>query len=295
MKHISQAMLIAVLAAAGIAAEANSSAGSFTDLTITLVDLDPDDGITPWFSFAPAPANHNGSFVQSQNRNTGDFDIHNNSDWGSFFKDTAASLGRTGVTASASTSATGMLSQGQTSVWRSDYYAGTYRSTQDRLGRLETVLLSPKTALTFSGLASTSATAEQDCTTPGCSYAYAIVEVFGSGFVGGSPLEVTYTELMVRSDACAVATFYCAAPTSSDADSALLGVTISNTFAEQASVGFVAAAFIHGERSVTAVPEPASWALMLFGVAALGAMRARSKALETAAGGPQLNAGRAPR
>jgi len=259
MKSFFRATLALGMLLGACGAFAGSSAQATLDtLTVTLVDLDPGDGIAPSISFIGGASR--ASAVVFQPFGVFDEDVANGSSvWSDVGASVTLSLGRAaaslaGAGADGSGAALqvsgqaaepgaplGASVQYQAQVWAPYVAAGAF-------------VLSPHTAVTISAEASLSTITQSSATSHDVAGAGAYLFLNGTGDV-------------ISLDCESFAGQQCTAT-----DGRLLSVTFSNAAATSADATFQAWAQVAGFSQAAAVPEPAGPLMLLAGLGVVGSL-----------------------
>lgn len=263
MKKLMAGGAVAVLALGPIAAHATAtSIATLSGFTVTLIDLDPDDGIAPSISWAASSPG--GSFIlaraddaaglahQSQVVSTQLFNP------GALDEFTAVAQGRSSIVGTLADGLT-FNAQGLSLGSNADYEARADAGSEISGLRFT---LSPHTLATFSG--SIDLFAQTTYTSPlnivEFAHATAVVKINGSvGVAGSFAQSVLATCIQVQAGCVGQTISRPAIP---------LALTYRNDGAVSAD-GSVHVSMRIGGDSMPAVPEPASGVLMLAGLAAL--------------------------
>lgn len=245
-------------------AYAGSSAEATLDaLTITLIDLDPDDGVAPSISFIGGASR--ASAVVFQPFGVFDEDVASGSSaWGDVGASVTLSLGR--VVASlegagadgsgGSLHASGQAADPGTPLGASVQYQAQVWAPYVAAGAF---VLSPWTALTISADASLSTTTQSGATSHDSAVAGAYLFLEGTGDVMGLDCE-------------SVAGQQCTA-----ADERQLSVSFSNAAGTSADGTFQAWTQVAGYSQAVGVPEPPYPLLLLTGLSVVGGVVRRSR------------------
>lgn len=282
--------LLAASALAGMAQGAFASATSASGLgavTITLVDLDPNDGITPSIVFAPDAGGNTGGIVSGELRswtaNDESFREFRSQGVGAA---SSVAAGRDLAMASASGSITGLAGAGfsalaaQGQAGSGAAARGTYDVTA--LSAWAGFTLSANTAVQFSasGWAQGTTSTGGDPSTGWDEAGGGLVALSVSGPDAGGNIVWDDDEHI----ATASYTLDGAGNVHGDAQSwsGLLSVSFSNATGASAAGFFGAEARAFGHSAVSAVPEPATGMMLLAGLGLVGAI-ARRRAVKEAA------------
>jgi hypothetical protein len=265
IRTLRSAVALAAAAAVFPAAAAVSSSASFSDFSFELIDLDPFDSVTPtltWSSNFPTfSANALGTVSIGGGQSTTSVD-----GWYPSYSPTGISLSASGSYSVPTTQGSGSYAaQIGGSVFPFPAYSFT---------------LTPNTAVSFTGLASLMAS-----TTLGTSSADQVEEARASVLMlawsetgelldaeenlGIELLGGYYDPILQRY-------VYSAAPRSESYEVAM-GVTFSNTTGEWMDGQLSLRLMADGFTSVSPVPEPSTYALMLAGLALVGGLAARKR------------------
>lgn len=255
-------LLATALMAAGTACAGSLAVGTLDTLTVTLVDLDPDDGIAPWISFGAATSR--ATAVVFQPFGVFDDDVAQGATaWGDVDGAVTLSEGRAratlqgagadgdGAVLQASGQAAepggppGSAVQYQAQVWAPYLSAGAFE-------------LSPFTAVTFTAQARLSALTQSSGTSRDYALAGAYLFLDGTGDVFSLDCD------SVRGQQC------------DRSDTRMLSVSFANGAGMNASASFQAWTQAAGYSQALGVPEPAAALLLLGGLGVVaGAARRR--------------------
>jgi hypothetical protein len=271
-----------LLVAAGPALADASSTATFGNVVITLIDLNPTDGIAPSLSFIHgAPANVTGQTlswgenyefrqnIQYQDKLQGPLTATTHTEWSSTSSNVMAADNLPGFTT--------MSAQGAAHSGLEGY--GSYLSSA--IAPLNQFIVSANTMVTFSvrTMLSASTTMGYNLDADMDEYAFARATMSVSGTVNGNYqfvedrhfLDVRYD---VRDDNTTTGV--------SDSWNGDMSVTFTNMGATDTTGMFQSLAFSEGHSAlwdgVTPVPEPGTYAMMLGGLGLIGAISRRRKA-----------------
>jgi PEP-CTERM motif len=275
--------LLAVSVLAGMAqgaAASATSAGGIGPVTITLIDLDPDDGITPSIMFAPDAGGNSGGVVSGELRSwTADEEAFREFRSQGFGLASSVDAGRATPMASAGGSITGQAGAGFAAL-AAHGQAGSgaaSRGSYDVAAASAWVnfTLSANTAVRFSasGWARGTTSTGGDPETGWDEAGGALVGLHAAGADAGGTLVWDDDERV----ATAGYTLDEAGNVHGEAQSwsGLLAVSFSNLTGASADGIFTADARAFGHSAVTAVPEPATGAMLLGGLGIVGAIARR--------------------
>lgn len=272
--------------AQGAAASA-TSAGGIGAVTITLIDLDPDDGIAPSLLFAPDTGGNSGGTVSGELRsftpNEESFREFRSQGLGlaspvSAGRDLAMASGSGSITGLAGPGFSALAAQGQAGSGTAS--RGTYDVTAQSAWVGFT--LSANTAVRFSanGWAQGTTSTGGDPSTGWDEAGGALVALGAAGF------DSTGTLVWDEDQQVATARYTLddAGNVQGDAQSwsGLLSVSFSNTTGASADGIFTAEASAFGHSAVSPVPEPSSGLMLLGGLGLVGMMARRRPAREAA-------------
>lgn len=282
--------LLAASALAGMAqgaAASATSAGGLGAVTITLIDLDPNDGITPSIVFAPDTGGNTGGVVSGELRSwTQDDEAFREFRSQGFGLASSVSAGRDTAMASASGSITGLAGVGFAALGAQGQ-AGSgpeARGSYDVTAQSAWVgfTLSANTAVQFSasGWAQGATSTGGDPDTGWDEAGGALIALHAAGIGTDGTLvwdddEHIATASYVLDDLGNV---------HGDTQSwnGLLSVSFSNATGASADGIFTADARAFGHSAVSAVPEPATGMMLLGGLGLVGALARRRAAREAA-------------
>ena len=287
--HLLAASVLAGMAQ-GAAASA-TSAGGIGAVTITLVDLAPDDGIAPSIVFAPDmgddSSNSGGGTVSGELRSwTADNESFREFRSVGFGQASSVSAGRDTPMASASGSITGLAGAGFSAL-AAQGQAGSgpvSRGSYDVAAQSAWAgfTLSANTAVYFSasGWAQGTTSTGGDPSTGWDEAGGALVYLGAAGFDSGGTLVWDDDEHI----ATASYTLDDAGNVHGDAQSwaGLLSVSFSNTTSASVDGVFTGETRAFGHSAVSAVPEPATSLMLLGGLGLVGAIARRRAATEAA-------------
>jgi hypothetical protein len=283
--HLLAASVLAGMAH-GAAASA-TSAGGIGPVTITLVDLDPGDGITPSILFAPDAGGNSGGTVSGELRSwTPDAETFREFRSQGFGTASSADAGRSLPMASAGGSITGLAGIGFSALGAQGQ-AGSdpaSRGSYDVTAQSAWVgfTLSANTAVRFSaGAWAQGATSTGGDPSTGWDEAGgALVALSAGGPDAGGSIVWDDDERI----ATASYTLDGAGNVHGDAQSwsGLLSVSFSNHTGASADGIFTAEARAFGHSAIAAVPEPATNAMLLAGLGLVGLVARRRAAREAA-------------
>jgi hypothetical protein len=292
LKHLSIVAAVLALPAAPTLA-ASSSSALLEDFSITLYDLDPTDGITPWIT--PTLSGRGSTVsVNAQDPNVGIDSLARwtQSAWGPL------SIGTTVGFAQASASVSGSPEAGTGRLAASGAAQGVvpgtprYDSTSfsARAAPFEeyssSFLLSPYTLAVFSATASVRAqtTVGYDPATDGYEYASANVRLSvqgpapGGGSSGGqSANDSRFVNASATEDYDPETGEFVWSGTTQVIEASPVAVSFTNYSGASLAGSLQAEAFVSGNSAVTAVPEPGSALLLLAGLAGIGQVVARRR------------------
>lgn len=249
-------LALAVLCGACGAHAGSSASGTLDGFTVTLVDLDPDDGIAPSISFVDGASRASGVVFQPFGVFDDDVAV-GGSAWGDAAASVALSLGRASATlqgaapdgsgavmqvsgqAAEPGGPSGSLVQYQAQVWAPYASAGAF-------------VLSPHTALTISADASLSTTTQSS----GSGRDFATVGAYL--FLQGTADVLTFSCESATGTQC------------SDARTRRLSVSFANEAGTALDGSFQAWTQVAGFSQAVAVPEPASALLLAGGLCVVG-------------------------
>lgn len=289
MKSLAIQLLAASVLAAmaqGAAASA-TSAGGLGAVTITLIDLDPNDGITPSIVFAPDTGGNSGGVVAGELRSwTADDESFREFRSQGFGLASSVSAGRQTTMASAHGSISGLTGAGFSALGAQ----GQAGSGPEARGSYDVTVqsawagftLSANTAVQFSasGWAQGTTSTGGDPDTGWDEAGGALVGLSAAGFDSGGTLVWDDDQHI----ATASHTLDDAGNVHGDAQSwsGLLSVSFSNASNASADGIFTGEARAFGHSAVSAVPEPASGLMLLGGLGLVGALARRRAAREAA-------------
>ena len=287
--HLLAASVLASMAQ-GAAASA-TSAGGIGAVTITLVDLAPDDGIAPSIVFAPDmdddSSNSGGGTVSGELRSwTADNESFREFRSVGFGQASSVNAGRDTPMASASGSITGLAGTGFSAL-AAQGQAGSgpaSRGSYDVAAQSAWAgfTLSANTAVYFSasGWAQGTTSTGGDPSTGWDEAGGALVYLGAAGFDSGGTLVWDDDEHF----ATASYTLDGAGNVHGDAQSwaGLLSVSFSNTTSASVDGVFTGETRAFGHSAVSAVPEPATGLMLLGGLGLVGAIARRRVATEAA-------------
>lgn len=270
-------------ASAGPALAAASSGASFANLIITLTDLDTSDGIAPSLTL-----NRSGpSFISSQTGGFGDvaesyqFQNYASQQGGMFTGETQTAWSSSGGSVDIANSVAGFTSMSAQGIAHSglDSY-GTYSAVSYASQPSNTFTLSANTSVTFSLMADMHASTTMGYNLEADMGEYASVHAMLN--VGGLLNGMYVSDPQERLVAAAFDVLDDNTTTGvSDSWSGLLSTSFVNTGATEASGELQAFIIVDGYSSVwdgvTPVPEPGTYAMLLGGLALLGAAARRRK------------------
>ena len=280
----------AALLAAGPALADSSASATLGPLTLTLIDLNPLDGVTPWVSFAGS----SGSYTYANAYTSAPYgydntDNHGSGAWGSSASAATTSLAQAsaaisgsgtlaGTTLAASGSAANPVSA---NPWDYAYFQG-YAYGPD-VGS-QSFTLSANTLMVVQGAGSFVAS-----TTGGYSLTYYYGEYVNasvslqlsgpasSGGIGGYQNSYDQIGASFYSSAYWDGTGYVLTGASAS-DARTLGVSFLNLTGTEMTGTMSAQVNVWGQTYANPVPEPETWALMLAGLAAVGSLARRRRA-----------------
>jgi len=274
-KHV--IALAAALAAATPALAASSATATLSNLQMTLIDLNPADGIAPSIAWS----GNNGSFVYvsgiAVDAELSDYQSFGFGDPSSFVPlsgsaqtalsqvsaaiQAAGSYSGTNLTATGS--ALGARTAGQFSSFDGTAYAPTGYFT-----------LSPYTLVTFEGNATLTATTTVGMDAFGVESALARAYLSANGLGAfGTGSQSTYDQLEGSAAQSCDADFKCVGTTKTAAGH--LAVTFVNLTNGNLSGTLSTVALVSGQSAVNAVPEPATYATLVAGLCLLGLVARR--------------------
>jgi hypothetical protein len=282
---------LAIVITAGVAAlvappafAVSSASARLGPISLTLYDLDPGDGITPWITFAYHDEYGNYAQARASDHQAGLFS--DNDAWAANGWDpVSASAGvpnasaaaqlsgsgsPTGTVLSANGSALGVNSLGSYSDYSAYVVAPYYDYGTFRLSANTLMVLSASSALTTGVTASFDPALTDEAETAKAS---TTLSVFGEGPSGGGHQQSdARASLFVESthyEDAACTWGYCYGPASAT-DSRMLEISFTNESPGSIGGYLYALPRVGGDSYALAVPEPASFALMLAGLAAVG-------------------------
>lgn len=267
----------------------SSASARLGPISLTLYDLDPGDGITPWITFAYHDEYGNYAQASANDRQAGLFS--DNDAWAANGWDPiSASAGVPNASAAAQLSGSGsptgtvLLAKGSAlgvnplgtySSYSAHVVAPYYDYSSFRLSANTLMVLSASSALTSGVTASfdPALTEEAEIAT-----ADASLTLYGQGPSGdGYQAASVHTSIDVEStryEDAACTWGYCYGPAGA-ADSRMLAISFTNASTGSLGGYLYASTSVYGESYALAVPEPGSVALMLAGLAAVGFVRRR--------------------
>jgi hypothetical protein len=283
-----QLLATSVLAAMAQGAAASAtSAGGIGAVTITLIDLDPSDGIAPTIQFAPDTGGNSGGVVSGELRSwTADNESFREFSSRGFDLASSVSTGRELAMASGSGSIMGLAGVGFSALAAQ----GQAGSGIDSRGSYDMSAASPWVGFTLSANTAVQFSASawaQGATSTGGDPSTGWDEA-GGAFVALSAASFGTDGSLIWDDDQQFAT---ARYTLDDAGnvvgdtqswSGLLSVSFSNTTGNSADGIFTAEASAFGHSAIAPVPEPATGLMLLGGLGLLGAVARRRAAREAA-------------
>jgi hypothetical protein len=233
------------LSACLLAAPAHASfsvSSSLTDITFTLTDLDPDDGIEPWYTFIESPDPLSDTLTTSVSLDVLPRRVSDRSD--AVGSNLAVNLDRQGVVSHASTGPTSVqVSANATGLPQADFRGEAAIAARDD-AYLYGLQLSPNTRLTVTAQAEVSANLSS-CFSSNC-FAYARAMLVLSENTGFIP-RFSYITADTGSGYA-----------NPRFDSALLSGSVANITSTPQIFEFLA----HASAHATVVPEPQTWWLL---------------------------------
>lgn len=287
------AVAAACMAVAATPALADAySTATIGNVTVTLIDLDPNDGIAAGITFQPDPTKYYGGALVRGEANLGPNGSQDpGTQYKSFFnrgawQDTDVSggveVGLATVSGSVAASATGVGFTGltlegsalSTAEQRSHIWA--YASVPGNpFGHLDYVLTAnTRVVFSFDVSLSASTTIGHVPGAPDSESASAMAGLYASGFAPDGTTLVEDLQERGVGVAYAEGDPYGGG---SDSWSGVLSASFSNLSATSTQGEFWAYATISGDSVIAAVPEPSTWAMLLGGLGLVGAYARRRK------------------
>jgi hypothetical protein len=241
---------------------AASASASFTNISLTVVDLDLNDGITAGFIFVPGNSTFEGAFGAANTVPTNDSQFIFETGLDSPFIARSASASVIGAQVSGTTTSNSIVISGSASATGAEF-SGFFHLQTSR-GDLFGMQLAPHTRVIVNADYSASASVFDACAAL-CEQAIASVFIDASGDIGGGSVGTTVSAHAQPGGGIL---------TSGGPESGSFQLLISNPgdFAADAQLRF------HVNVSgVAAIPEPETYALMLLGLGSLGMVLRRRR------------------
>ena len=284
--HSLLAVGLTLAIASGLALADSTGAGAVTSVSYTLIDLDPTDGVTPSITFASPSSDYPGPYANGYVRaSTPNEDIYREFTRQGATVLSSVSGGSSTAWSSASASATGAAGVGFASLAVSGFalsdthISGVYYAITNAPAAQFTLSANTEVLFTVTGWLTGNTTLGGDPDTGFVENGGAVLQLETRG-----PSADGASTVYDREQAAAVAWYTVAADgTVSGESQSWQGQLVSgysNTTADAVDGRFAASLSVAGTSVVaTPVPEPASYALILAGLAAVGAITRRRAAI----------------